>query len=383
MRKTPQMAGKQDLAGSISDSPRIGNLASNVTPTGISHVSADDQTQNAPIVEATADRLRSKRVLLVGLGNIGSFLAVLLAPLVAFIRLVDRDIVELHNTANQFYSPEHEGLAKVVVTADRIERLAPRLEVERRVADLEDVCWEDFADVDCGLAGVDSLRARQLMSDKLNPAQIPYIDGAVGDPALARVQVLLTGQACLECHWSTAHYRQLATEYPCRGGAIEAPATLALGCAGAATAALMVAQCVKLFSDDPPRESYEINGDLLSGRFITSRRRRNEQCRFDHDEVPQLIHLETPFAEATITSLLAAVMREFGQQTVRLEFRRGILDGDLFEAGCFASPEQLTRIGHRRLDECGLMPRDRIVVRASGPSRLAHLCFHATHRSLS
>ena len=345
-------------------------------------MSADHQTQIDSAAGAAADRLRNKRVLLAGLGNIGSFLAVLLAPQVAFIRLVDRDIVELHNTANQFYSPEHEGLAKVVVTAERIERLAPHLEVERRVADLEDVCWEDFADIDCGLAGLDSLRARQIVSEKLNPLQIPYIDGAVGDPALARVQVLLAGQACLECLWSTSSYRQLATEYPCRGGAIETPATLALGCAGAATAAVMVAQCVKLFSDEPPLESYEINGDLLAGRFITSRRRRNEQCRFEHDAVPQLIRLETPFAEATINSLLGAVTREFGPQAVQLEFRRGILDGDMFGAGILASPEQLTRFGHRRLAEFGLTPRDRIVVRASGPSRLAHLCFHATHRNL-
>ena len=99
--------------------------------------------------------------------------------------------------------------------------------------------------------------------------------------------------------------------------------------------------------------------------------------------VPQLIRLETPFAEATINSLLAAVTREFGPQAVQLEFRRGILDGDMFGAGILASPEQLTRIGHRRLAEFGLAPRDRIVVRASGPSRLAHLCFHATHRNLS
>jgi molybdopterin/thiamine biosynthesis adenylyltransferase len=337
----------------------------------------DQQLQPGMDSATDADCLRTKRVLLVGLGNIGSFLATLLAPLVAFVRLVDRDVVELHNTLNQSYAPQHEGLTKVEVTAGRISTLSPTLNVERRVADLEDLPWGDFADVDVGLGALDALRPRQLMSEKLYPLQIPYIDGAVGDPLLVRVQILLPDSACLECNWGAAQYRQLAIEYPCLSTAPAAPGTIAPGCAGAATASAMVAQLMRVFGADPPRESYEINGGLLAGRFIKSRRRRNEQCRFDHQSVQRVIRVERPFAEATISDLISAVRRDFGRQRVQLEFRRGILTAGLFGPSRFALPEQLHLLGARRLAEFGLTPKDRVVVHAGG-SEATHLCFSSS-----
>ena len=236
--------------------------------------------------ESFVGGLRNARVLIVGLGNIGSFLAVLLAPLVSFVRLVDRDVIENHNAWNQCYAPHQEGKTKVDAMGDWIRQLAPHVQIEHRVADLKDLPWGDFADVDVALAGLDSLRARQMLSEKLQPLRIPYIDGAVGEPLLTRIQVLLPDSACLECQWGEAHYRQLATEYPCHPHrTTPSPRTTVAGCVGAATAALMVAQCTRLFSPEPPRESYEINGDLLTGRFRLATRRRNARCRFPHHDV--------------------------------------------------------------------------------------------------
>lgn len=313
--------------------------------------------------------------MLAGLGNIGSFAAVMLAPHVEFIRLVDRDTVELHNTINQSYLPEHNGRTKVEVTAERLERLNPQLQVERRVADLEDLPWEDFADVDVVLAGLDALRPRQVISEKTTPLQIPYIDGAVGD-LFSRVQVLLPGQACLECNWGVSQYRQLTTEYPCQPGAYaQASRTNAPSCSGAATASLMVAQCMRLFGDDPPQESFEINGDLSAGKFVTSRRRRNQCCRFAHETAPRIIHLNKPFGEGVVGDLLAVAVQQHDQRPVQLEFRRGILTGDLFGTRQIASPEELSDQRDRTLQDFGLTPKDRIVVRASGEARAAHICF--------
>ena len=339
-------------------------------------------TQNptplAPDAGATVGRrLSSARVLLAGLGNIGSFLAVLLAPLVGLIRLVDRDSIEVRNATNQLYRPEDQGQAKVDVVARQIAGTTPQLQVERRIADVEDLPWEDYADVDIVMAGLDSLRARQLLLEKHYPLNIPYIDGAVGDPLLARVQVLLPGQACLECNWAPLQYRQLMREVPCRPNAPpnEAPRTMAPGCAGAAVAAVMVAQCMRLFSEDPPRESYEIYGDLLAGRFVQYRRGRNVQCRYRHEVAPQLLPLEAPLSLATVADLIDVVRQHFAGQRVQLEFRRGILGNALFATDRLAEPEQLRPLWNRRLSEMGLTPRDRVVVRAVAASRAAHICF--------
>jgi molybdopterin/thiamine biosynthesis adenylyltransferase len=344
----------------------------------MSTLSDNHSSPNATPGHPSLERLRSARVLLAGLGNIGSFLAVLLGPRVAFIRLVDRDTVEIRNIANQLYGPEHAGQAKVDAAAERIARLAPSVVIERRIADLEDVPWEDFADVDVVLAGLDSLRARQILSEKLGPLQIPYIDGAVGDELLIRVQVLLPGQACLECSWGPGQYRQLGAEYPCRPGAkAAAPPTVAPGCAGAATAGAMVAQCLRLFGANPPRESYEINGDLKAGRMVASSRRRNARCRYSHEVAPRRIGLEKAFAEATVADLIDVATRQLGHQDVQFEFRRGILATDQFAPGCFARPEQLYTVGDQRLSRLGLTERDRVVVRAIGQAPAAHICLDA------
>jgi len=335
-----------------------------------------------PALAAAADRLRDSRVLLCGLGNIGGPLALLLAPHVGFLRLVDRDHVEAHDAAAKGYRPEDGGRAKVDVTAEWIEQLAPHVQVERRVVDLEDLPRGDFADVDMALAGLDSLRARQILAEQVYPHGIPLLDGAVGEPLLVRAQVQLPGQACLQCGWGAAHYRQLTAEYPCRPGA--AAATWRTGvpsCAGAAAAALMIAQCFRVLGEDPPRESYEINGDLLAGRFVTARRRRNPRCRYRHERMTKEIRLGTPFCVATVADLVAAVQREFGSLPVALEFRRGILPGDLFAGARFASLEQLHRTPERRLAEFGLTPRDRVVVRPQDSSDVMHLCLAETNGS--
>ncbi len=325
--------------------------------------------------EVAAQRLRTARVLVAGLGNIGSYLATLLAPAVAFVRLVDRDRVERRNSTNQYYSTAHEGWTKVGAAADHIAQLAPRVEVERRPMDLEDMPWGDLADMDVVLAGLDSLRARQVLCEKAFTLGIPYIDGAVGEPLLVRVQVQLPGQSCLQCGWGPEHYRQLTTEYPCRPGAtVQAPATSAVGCAGATTASLMVAQCYKLFGPAPPEESYEISGDLDAGRLVTARRRLNPKCRFAHEPPPQQMHLDKPLCEATVGDLVAAVERQFADHAVQqLEFRRGILPSDMYGDNRFADLEQLRGIAGQRLDRLGLTAADRVVVRTDGRAQPTHI----------
>ena len=321
-----------------------------------------------------ADTLRDKRLMLAGLGNIGSFLAALVAPLVGFVRLVDRDIVEAHS--NQFYGQEDAGRSKVDVTFEHMKRLNPQLRIECRVMDLERLPWEDFADIDVVLSGLDSLRARQLVSEKTTPLAIPYIDGAVGDPLLSRTQVFLPGHACLECGWGDREYEQLSTEMPCHPGeSVQAPPTRALSCAGAATASMMAAQCVRLFGEQRPSRSYEIYGDVAAGRFVTSGKHRNHHCRFRHEAVTKLIRLESPFRDATVADLISAAQQGSRNKPTQFEFPCGILDTDLFGANRFATIDQLHAIRFRRLVKLGLTSRDRVVVRSADPHATAHVCF--------
>ena len=194
------------------------------------------------------------------------------------------------------------------------------------------------------------------------------------------MQVLLPGSACLECSWGKGQYRQLHTETPCRpGAATDTPRTLAPAAAGAATAALMVAQSQKVLSESPPKESYEINGDLLAGRVTTSRRRRNANCRFPHAGRPGEVCLRKRFDVATVGDLLSVVPQSNSSQPLQLEFRRGILGANLFSDDRLATVEQLDSVRDNRLADMGLTARDRIVARHgdSPEAKVTHITMTA------
>ena len=342
---------------------------------------------------------RPRRVMVVGLGNIGSFLTTLVSQRVDSICLVDHDIVEQHNVENQFYEPQDIGRSKVDVLADRLASVAPRLNVQTHACELQDVPLGHFADVDVVMAGLDSLGARQSLSEIVYPLQVPYIDGAVGDPFNVRVQVLLPGAACLECSWGAGQYRQLTTEYSCRprgggsGSRISAPRTNAPAAAGAATASLMVAQLEKIFSEQRAGESYEINGDLFAGRLVTSRRRRNAACHYSHATASSLLRVEKPFQAVTIGDVIEAANsfhagNDRQLPEAELFFRRGVLN-QVFDRGLFKDTSSITltelQSHHNvRIAELGLTSLDRVtlesVTRDDQAKLISQICFE--HESL-
>jgi molybdopterin/thiamine biosynthesis adenylyltransferase len=141
-----------------------------------------------------ADRLRQASVLLAGAGNIGSPLASLLARAgVRLLRLVDRDVVEEKNLANQDFRPCDVGKPKAVALADRLREQVPDVVVEAHHADLETLPLGLFA-VDLVLGALDSRRGRQaLVSEIAWPLGTPVVDGGVGEGLLGRVQVFVPG----------------------------------------------------------------------------------------------------------------------------------------------------------------------------------------------
>src|SRR3990172_11956552 len=219
------------------------------------------------IPEADRDRVRHGRVLVAGAGNIGSWLVVLLAPLVVFIRIVDRDRIEPRNSANQFYTEETAmGRFKSDYLAEWTRARFPNVDIESRPVDLEDLPFGEFADIDVLLGGLDSLRARQvLISERAYPLGKTVIDGGVGEPLIGRVHLFLPGAACVECAWGPPHYRELAAEYPCVPGAdAQGIATPAPALLGATVAGMMAAETVNGLAGRLPGASPEIHVDLLN-----------------------------------------------------------------------------------------------------------------------
>jgi adenylyltransferase/sulfurtransferase len=310
----------------------------------------------------------SVSVLVAGSGNIGSHLAPLLARAgVGLLRVVDRDIVEEKNLAQQDYEPRDVGRGKAEALARRLTGQFPSLRVEPFVADLEDVPLGAFC-VDVLLGALDSRRARQLLdSERGWPLGVPIIDGGVGEGLLGRVQVFVPGgeSACLECTWGEADYRQLAAEYPCRPGAAPgAPTTVAPACVGAVVAGVMAARCLCLLAGEAPSESRELAFDLRHNRFLESRLRRSPRCRFDHRVVSEVVPIAR---EARVADLLALIERRFGGRPVHLEGPRQPASGG-FAATRFLPAEALRPRAGESVSALGIGPGGGVRVRCGAES---------------
>jgi molybdopterin/thiamine biosynthesis adenylyltransferase len=319
-------------------------------------------------------------VVQVGAGNIGSYLAPLLARTLARsggrLLLIDRDRVETKNLANQDYRPADVGRPKAEVLAERIRGQVPGLSVEARTGDLETLPL-GFLAADLVFGALDSRRARQaLVSDVAWPLGVPVIDGGVGEGLVGRVQVFVPGatSACLECGWGREDYRRLAEEYPCLAGAAPAaPSTAAPAVTGSVVAGLMAAEGLRFLEGGAPAESREVAFDLRHGRFLASRLRRLAGCRFDHAVVRETIRPARGLAFATVGDLLDAVARRFGTAPVHLECRRGLFGGAGFGAERFITPERLRPRTGERLAALGFVAEDRIRVRSATESAFVAL----------
>src|SRR3954451_5916754 len=110
-------------------------------------------------------RLRDSRVVLVGCGALGTVIANVLARAgVGFLRIVDRDYVELSNLQRQGLFDEEdarEGAPKAVAAVAKLQRINSEVAYEPVVSDVgPDNAERLVRDVDLILDGADNLEVR-------------------------------------------------------------------------------------------------------------------------------------------------------------------------------------------------------------------------------
>ena len=162
------------------------------------------QARFAPIGEAGQAKIQSSRVTLIGLGALGTVAADLLVRAgVGFIRIIDRDFVELSNLQRQSLFDEDDvekNLPKAVAAAARLQRVNSGVRIEALVEDVNPSNVEDFmADVDLVLDALDNFETRFVVNDACHKLSKPWIyTAAVGSYGL--VMPVLPGRtACLRC----------------------------------------------------------------------------------------------------------------------------------------------------------------------------------------
>ena len=139
--------------------------------------------RNIPaLTEAECDRLRQKRVLIIGCGGLGGNLISIFSRIgVGSLRIVDGDVFEATNLNRQLFSEIPVlGQNKARVAADRIVRINPEIAVDV-VQDFltEENVAELLQDCDIAVDALDNIPGRRILADACEKAGIPLVYGAI------------------------------------------------------------------------------------------------------------------------------------------------------------------------------------------------------------
>jgi molybdopterin-synthase adenylyltransferase len=148
-------------------------------------------------------RLGQARIMILGCGALGTVSAEQLVRAgIGFIRIVDRDWVEMSNLQRQVLFDEEDArqnIPKAIAAASRLRRTNSSIVIEPLVADIHAGNIEHYLDVDLVLDGTDNVETRYLLNDAAIKHDRPWIYGAcVGTEG--RVMPVFPGKtACLRC----------------------------------------------------------------------------------------------------------------------------------------------------------------------------------------
>lgn len=162
------------------------------------------QIRFASIGEQGQNRLAQSRVAIVGVGALGGAIANHLARAgVGFLRIIDRDVVDVSNLQRQILFQERDaalGLPKTTAAKAHLQRINSSIEIEAVAQDVTGKNAEDLlSDVDLILDGNDNFSTRYLINEVSLKHGIPWIYGAiVGD--VGETCTFLPGQGpCFAC----------------------------------------------------------------------------------------------------------------------------------------------------------------------------------------
>jgi molybdopterin/thiamine biosynthesis adenylyltransferase len=201
------------VVGSASDDSSILRHlpASSAAPESTRPLDARRSRQLPLLGAATQEALSKARVAVVGVGGLGSFVALELAYLgVSHLTLIDPDRTELSNLNRLIGAkPDDVGRYKVDVFRELIKRVAPDVAVTAVAAPfLDSMALSHAKAADLLLGCVDGHGARLSLNHLSIRYLIPFIDAGSGtrlgtDSLAARlggqVQVVAPGVGCLEC----------------------------------------------------------------------------------------------------------------------------------------------------------------------------------------
>jgi len=157
-------------------------------------------------------KLKNSKVCLLGVGGLGSPAAMQLAAMgVGYLRIVDRDVVELTNLHRQhLYGVNDVGLPKVEAAAKRLQNLNPFIIIEPLPLSINQNNAEDIVrGMDVVVDGLDSMAARYAVNRACTKLGVPYVFGAAIETTGNLSTIVPKETACLECFYGNLDDKKL------------------------------------------------------------------------------------------------------------------------------------------------------------------------------
>ena len=162
------------------------------------------QIRFTPIGAAGQQKIANARVALIGAGALGTVSAELLVRAgVGFLRIIDRDFVELSNLQRQSLYDEDDvrnNLPKAIAAGAKLKRINSTVHIEPIVDDVNPSTVEDYIkDVDLVLDALDNFETRFVINDACAKHLRPWIySSAVGSYGLV-MPIVPAKSPCLRC----------------------------------------------------------------------------------------------------------------------------------------------------------------------------------------
>lgn len=150
-----------------------------------------------------------------GLGGLGSWSSLLLAQMgVGFLRIVDRDVVEISNLPRTpIYTRNSVDLPKAEQAAIFLKNINPEIKIEEISDNIDANTIEDLVKgLDIVIDGLDNVSTRLIINQECKKKKIPFIfAGAIGTSANIGTFTYEESQPCLNCLFQSINDNDLET----------------------------------------------------------------------------------------------------------------------------------------------------------------------------
>lgn len=162
------------------------------------------QIQYKEIGEEGQEKLSRSRVVIIGMGALGTVIANNLCRAgVGYLRLVDRDYVEISNLQRQAIYTEQDvrdNLPKAVAAVQYLKKVNSEISLEPVVSDANSGNIEKLIEgMDLVLDGTDNVETRFLMNDACQKHRLPWIYGGAIQSTGMSMNILPGETPCFRC----------------------------------------------------------------------------------------------------------------------------------------------------------------------------------------